>query len=364
MVVYVWKCDNNQFNRIGVIDNATSVIWVTRYNTVGEFELYIKATDELLAMLKGDVFLTRDDSNTTMYVENVQLNTNNETGNYVIVSGRSAECILGLRVVKQAVFTAVNTTVETILRSVVGMFTSAGSDPSIYDFRKFPFLSLGELHGWEDYVTRQYTGKNLLDLVSDLCNEYNYGFSLTFDGNGFVFNLYKGTDRSYSQTENTFVVFSPDFENLGDTEYKNDITNYANAAFVAGEGEGADRKIYYWHTRDTDSLSVREIWVDARNTSTNTDEGQLTTEEYRQQLKALGWETIMQRKVVTTFDGTILNNSYIYGVDYNLGDKVSIRNEYGITGNATITEITEVEDDTGYNLIPTLSSWEVIETEV
>ena len=77
-----------------------------------------------------------------------------------------------------------------------------------------------------------------------------------------------------------------------------------------------------------------------------------------------GKEEIELHKVTTEFNGEILNyNNYTYGVDYNLGDKVSIVNEYGIKGNATITEITEVEDETGYRLIPTLSEWTVIEYE-
>jgi hypothetical protein len=50
---------------------------------------------------------------------------------------------------------------------------------------------------------------------------------------------------------------------------------------------------------------------------------------------------------------------YIYGVDYNLGDKVAIKNEYGVTGAATVTEMTEVEDESGYQVRPTLSEWSV-----
>jgi hypothetical protein len=72
----------------------------------------------------------------------------------------------------------------------------------------------------------------------------------------------------------------------------------------------------------------------------------------------------MLRKVTQTFNGEILNyNAYTYGVDYNLGDKVSIKNEYGVTGNATIMAITEVEDETGYRLVPTLSEWEIAEED-
>ena len=40
-----------------------------------------------------------------------------------------------------------------------------------------------------------------------------------------------------------------------------------------------------------------------------------------------------------------------------LGDTVSVRNHYGITGTAVVTAVDEAEDETGYKLVPTLSDW-------
>ena len=73
-----------------------------------------------------------------------------------------------------------------------------------------------------------------------------------------------------------------------------------------------------------------------------------------------GKEEIKKATETIQFNGEILNsNAYTYGVDYNLGDVVQVINEYGITGTAMITEITEVEDETGYSIYPTLSEWSV-----
>ena len=44
---------------------------------------------------------------------------------------------------------------------------------------------------------------------------------------------------------------------------------------------------------------------------------------------------------------------------YDLGDRVSVVNRYGIIGSATVTEITETEDASGYRTIPTLGKWSV-----
>ena len=356
MILYVWKLENDTFTKIKVIDNATSVIWVKRFNAVGNFELYIKASTELLELFTGDIFITRDESNVGMYVEKVQLNTDSENGDYLVITGRSAECILSWRVVMRVVYSSESTTAEYIIRNSIDKTLISDIIPN----NNISWLTLGEDHEWQDYITRQYTGKNVLDIVQDLCVTYNYGFEFEWNGSGFTINLYKGTDRSYDQTENTYIVFSPEFENLGNTEYIQDTINYANAAIIGGEGEGTERKFAVVLPQGITGFNRRMIYIDARQSSSD----DLTESQYTDMLIAQGKEELEQRKITTSFNGEILNyNNYTYGVDYNLGDKVSIINEYGIRGNATITEITEVEDDTGYRLIPTLSEWETVNYE-
>lgn len=356
MILYVWKLENDTFTKIKVIDNATSVIWVKRFNAVGNFELYIKASTELLELFTGDIFITRDESNVGMYVEKVQLNTDSENGDYLVITGRSAECILSWRVVMRVVYSSESTTAEYIIRNSIDKTLINDIIPN----NNISWLTLGEDHEWQDYITRQYTGKNVLDIVQDLCVTYNYGFEFEWNGSGFTINLYKGTDRSYDQTDNTYIVFSPEFENLGNTEYIQDTMNYANAAIIGGEGEGTERKFAVVLPQGITGFNRRMIYIDARQSSSD----DLTESQYTDMLIAQGKEELEQRKITTSFNGEILNyNNYTYCVDYNLGDKVSIINEYGIIGNATITEITEVEDSTGYRLIPTLSEWETVNYE-
>ena len=39
MILYVWKLINNVFDNVAVIDDASSVIWVKRFNDLAEFEV-------------------------------------------------------------------------------------------------------------------------------------------------------------------------------------------------------------------------------------------------------------------------------------------------------------------------------------
>lgn len=127
MVLYFYRLENDTFTKVAVIDNATSVIWVKRFNAVGEFEIYIKASEQLLNLLEGDIFIIRDDSNVGMYVEKVQLNTDEENGDYITISGHSAEGLLSWRVIQRAVYSSNTTTAEHIIRDLIktsGLFTA------------------------------------------------------------------------------------------------------------------------------------------------------------------------------------------------------------------------------------------------
>lgn len=354
MIIYVWEFSNGAFTRTAVVDHATSVIWVKRFNDAGQFELYIPASTEILELFTSEeIILTRDDSAAVMSVENVHLQTDAENGDYVTVSGRTVECFLARRIVpKQTTFQ--NTAAETVIRSLINQNIINPTQT----MRKIDLITLGAAQGYTDIINKQVTGKNLLDVISSICKEQNYGFELQFVNGNFVFNLYKGVDRSYNQTANTFVVFSPEFENIGNTEYSEDKTTLYNAVYVAGEGEGTSRVIV--GVSNAAGLQRRETWVDARNESSDTDEGTLSPEMYAYMLAQQGREEIKQATETIQFNGEILDyNAYTYGVDYDLGDIVQVTNEYGVTGTATVTEITEVEDDTGYKIYPTLSEWSV-----
>ena len=50
---------NESFERIGIIDSYVSIIWTTRYQDVGEFELYLPSNNP--NAFECGQFLQRDD---------------------------------------------------------------------------------------------------------------------------------------------------------------------------------------------------------------------------------------------------------------------------------------------------------------
>ncbi len=84
---------------VGIVENPTSAIWTRRYQQPSDFELYMPATAEMLALLADDCYITREDAPEVMLIEHVEIMTDAENGNFLLVSGRGAECLTDRRIV-------------------------------------------------------------------------------------------------------------------------------------------------------------------------------------------------------------------------------------------------------------------------
>lgn len=356
----VWVLDKN-LKRVGICDDYKSIIWTTRYFKSGDFELYLPATDKNIVLLKEDHYVVREkdiiyDGNITyknvMVIEKIQVTTDIENGNYLIVTGRCLKSIVARRIVWQQ--TTLYGKVEIALRQIL---TENAINPT-NSLRKITKLKLGEIKGFTETLEKQVTGDNVATFIEEVCTAYGLGWDIYIKDNYFIFELYKGIDRSYNQSKNPFVVFSPDFDNLLTTDYQFDKTNYKNVALVAGEGEGLDRKTVT--VGNTSDLDRYEVYVDSRNSSSN--DGSITDTEYNHILTEEGHEALEsdEYSITENIEGEIETSSnYQINKDYFLGDIVEVINEYGIETTPRIVEIIESEDENGSSTIPTFSTWEV-----
>lgn len=359
MIITAWEYNTTSkiFFRAKIIDTAVSVIWVRRFYEAGEFELYIPASSEMLNFFtSGEVLLTRENGATAMIVEDVRLTTSAENGDFLVVTGRSSACLLERRIVNtQRTFTT--TAAETVIRTLIDENVINPADTA----RTIALIELGAAKGYTPTINKQVTGTDLLNVISDICRSRVWGFEMPFTNGKFIFNLYQGVDRSYGQSARPRVVFSPQWESLNSSEYEHDKRTHYNTVYVAGEGEGTARKKIHLTANETPSpngsLLLKEKWLDCRNVSS--DDGSIGEGPYSLLLFQQGMEFLAAAKDTRTFSGEIVSDRYKYGTDYDLGDTVQVENEYGISGTAVVTEVTEVEDETGYNVHPTLSEWRV-----
>lgn len=341
--------DSNE-QLLGIIDEYKSLIWTRRYYECGDFELYCKATDETLALLRTGNFVARDDDEQICIIENIRVDTDVETGNYITASGRCMKSILDRRIVwyQTTLYARIETFIQMILdHNLINPSNTSRIIPN------FTFENTGLL---PEYVEMQMDGDSLYEVLVSICKQYKYGFEVALKNGAFTLNLYKGKDRSYVQTENPFVVFSTDFDNLTQSSYTFNNATYKNVALVKGEGSGTERKDYT--VGSASGLDRRETFTDAQTISANG--GAISESNYYKLLSAIGDRQLSNSRGAENFEGTLIETGqYVYKQDYFCGDVVQIKNEYGVEAQARIIEIIESDDETGYSLIPTFSTWEV-----
>lgn len=344
---------NPQFVRIGVIDNYESLIWTTKYHNTGDFELYMPADQAVFGLLAAGNYVMREtDTEELMLIETIRINTDEETGDHVTVSGRSSEALMARRIVWE------QTNLSGDLAACAGQLVTQNMINPANSSRRVPGVSLGESSIDTISIKRQITGDNLLDAEADLLGTYRKGFRFRFDGSGLKFDIYQGTDRSAAQSAVPRVVFSSDYDNIVTSEYLYDTQAYASVAVVAGEGEGTSRKRQV--VGSGTGLNRFELYVDARDISSVTSSGTLTDSQYADLLTARGEQALAEAQTVEAFSGTVeAQYSYVYGEDYFLGDIVQIINDYGASSVVRITAVTQAWDESGYTVIPTFDSEEV-----
>lgn len=335
---------NDQFERLAVIDDYSSFIWSTRYYTSGDFQLIVDVDESNMSLFIKDYYVVRDDDENAGIIEDIQIQRNEDLKEQLIVKGRFLDAIIARRII--AVQTTVNGKISACIEQLLieNIINPSDSVRRIDNFIISSYEISTTMHA-------QYTGKNLLNTIADICKTYGIGYKVTLnDDHEFVFQLYEGTDRTYDQNVNSWVIFSDTYDNLLSSKYEENYQNMVTAVLVAGEGEGLDRKTA-WVTDGSTGLSRHEVYKDQRNIQSN--DGEITEEEYMELLEESGKESLT--KYTTAFTGTVYFDSIKYKEDINVGDICVIENSrWGIYINTRLVEVIESVSETGeYSITPT-----------
>lgn len=350
---------DEQFKSLYNVDMFESLIWTERYNGCGNFEFYTPINQELLKITKEiqkkmesklDCYAWLKEADGVMIIEDLEMTTDTETGNHLIVSGRGLESLLERRIVWE------QTSLDGNLQNgILRLINDAIISPKIAD-RKIPnFKFVASTNDDIKALTirAQYTGDNLYDTALQICNTNGLGFDVILDSdNSFSFTLTKGEDRSYDQNKNPYVIFSPKYENIINSDYLESIKTLRNVSLVAGEGEGLARRTFT--VGSASGLTRRELYVDARDIQSETSEGKISDAEYNKMLQQRGKEKMEECPYTKVFTGEIeATKTFVYGRDFFKGDIVQIVNEYGMESKVRVSEFVRVFDTTGYRTYPT-----------
>lgn len=376
MTLYI--LDKN-FNRISEIDDYISVIWNEAFKEAGDFEIYLPSDSPVMQYMQKGNYIVRNGTDRVMMVRKIQTTTDEENASNAIITGRSLDWMLHSRVVYEQIDSeAYEKNLENYIKAIL---TSNIINPSV-SARKIPnfvFTPSGNSTISSMTIEDQATiGENVYDKIVDICNAKDIGFRvfLTSD-NKFEFKLYRGADRSYGQTTNVYVVFSPQYDNLLTSDYYTDADNVKTSAIIAGS-KTENYEITDAGTGETISIPIPQIvttigdgYSGLKREEMYVDKGDISrfftvssgtqsvkmfydVTVYTNMLKQVGQTELDKYKSSEVFDAKVdPYGQFEYGRDFNIGDLVQIRDRFGREGVARVTSYMISDEPDGFQAYPT-----------
>lgn len=367
------------FSIEGVLDSYESFIWTDRFNSPGDFEIYTPVNSKFLDLCQQNRYLDVDFSEHNMIIESITIETSFDSGQKMKITGRSLESLLDRRIVWD------QTTVQGNFQNAVkSLLTASIINPTRTERKisNFYFLETENEDITELEIDKtEFTGDSINTIIDEMCESFqNVGYRILFgyqmnyihrndldyeffDDYDIVFELYTGEDYSYAQIANPYVVFSPGYDNIVNTNYVDSIETMKNVTLVLGEGEGSSRKRIIVGGKENGAwipgIFRREYYTDARDLQSS---DYSSTSKYKAALKQRGLEKLVENSRITSYEGEVeATRSFLYGRDFTIGDIVQLENEYGIAGKARVIEWVRSESDNGVEAYPTFDGVQLID---
>lgn len=370
---------NENLRRVGLLRQYEMAQWSNKFRDIGTFSINARYVDENLFLLDKTktyyvlLYMSNDktesDSWNTLHnvfgkIEKVS-KENEEDADYpstIKIEGRLMPFLFSKRVIAGTfdyknmeliayVTDLITRCFEKNTERYVDMNISYQKDNKVYE---------------DTFITKQITGGQLWEEMSDYFEQYKLGIVIapkinkTFELSsvygehlsglsnvaGFEVLIKTGVDRTRGNGLNT-VIFSKSLSNIKRASYSYDSESDMNVAYIAGEGEGVERKWYEiqkYSENKRNAWNREELWIDARDIqSEGEDDTTLTDEEYDKLIEQRAYEKFQENSVMDEYSATVNehNQRYVYMRDYDLGDWVTIQDrDLSIEIEAQIVEVT------------------------
>lgn len=354
--------ENISISLEAVCDSFSSLLWNIEYYKCGEFEVYIAASPQNIEIFQTGRIVGRDDDKEHFgLIESVELETDAEDGDYLIVKGRFLMSLLERRIIYPTLNFTSQTSYGTIIQKAVE------NNALVSGNRLIPDLKLGEIQGacWSQTTKLQISYENLMEWIYTICEKIGGTANIRLskiaeEQYEMIFELSQGSDRSMMQEENPRIVFSDSYNNLLSFTYFTDTSVKKNFAYVLGKGEGQQRKrTTYFADSEPALLDRYEVYVDAKDISDEEQENgetkPISDAEYIELLKEKGNQNLIPTKTKSESQIAVQPTQFQYGVNYFVGDFVTVEhNRFGIRQNKIqLVGMIESFDHNGRNLTPT-----------
>lgn len=378
-IPYIEIRDSATRKIIGIIEGA-ELQFDYAWNGCGDLDIHCRTTPEHLDLLKQGRYVTIPnevdyvDNNGNKYcniwrINKIEKNNDAIGGSFITATGQEAKCIVGNRIIRyMAVLKGglLGSVKNTLFEQNILNPTDTNRKIPEFVFNQPNFeITIVDENGNE--TETQVTYENLLEYTENLYATYDIGAKLRLNLTDFklYYSVYQGGDRSIE------VVFSQANENILNTNYSEDWSNYKTYVLVGGEDIETEIKDSEGNVTGTvkgarkvnsidygaTGVDRYEGFVDAKDITSKYEDNNgveriMTDAEYKAALKSKGMEAMSAEfNKVITFDGEVdtTNKRYKFNKNYYLGDKVTLRDsDFGKQQKVQIIKFTRVQNNEGY----------------
>lgn len=284
---------------------SNNVQWNRKYYELGDFSIQIPAAD-----YSPDMKYIYMVGRTELGVIQKTLYTNDVQGDYIQLIGFFSECELNDKIVYPTFYGKGN-----IENEIYRMINTYKEDIPNLEITNMPALIGDSIEFQESYGNLASVAYEKLQ-TQELSQRIKYDF---VSGKKY-YEIWQGKDRTQSQSENNFVVFSTQFGNVNDATVEEDSSNYKNWALVGGSGEEPNR--IFTEIDLSNGGYKKKIFIDGKGESY--DEEKQTLDEYKASLRQYGLEKMLDYQVIQNVDFKSTESGYVYLQDFDLGDKCDV----------------------------------------
>lgn len=333
---------DSNMNLVGIVESQTSLLWTRRYQDAGEFQLQCPITPNNVRLIHRGNLVWVQGKKEAGVIESIS-KRESPTENRMIIKGAFLEGYMSRRLIRPF-YSASNKAVEVAMREILSMV------------EPIPRVVLGELQGFTETISFQATYKNLLTYETKLATSAGFGFRFVpnFSEKTITFEVYKGVDRTMSQTANHRVIFSDSYDNIDKATFDENDMVYKNVCYVGGRGEGSQRTFVIAGDDTLTGLERREMFLSASDIVSD----DITESEYEAMLLQRGNEALEKNALAFAFEcETTQNGNFKYLTDYDIGDIVTVaKSNWSMKSEQRLSEVTEVYEDGGMKVSPTFGT--------
>lgn len=328
---------DKELNLLGIVDYFISLRWRRKYFEAGEFEIVLPVNDYMMQFIGTDVIVMRNNYTEAGIIETIEF-SDNGTNEEVTISGRFLSSLLSRRIVKSKINFSGNT--------IEGMNTIVNAMTPLTTQWETETVTMSSPH-----INFQVTYKNVYDYLKKLSEYSNIGIRVVpnVDSKVYMFEVWKGVDRTSEQNENEEYSFSDDNYNIEQGKLVMSEKTKASYVLVGGEGEDSSRVLVTVDDGAT-GFDRYEIFSDQKGIRKEN----LSDSAYKEKLKTVGEGLLSDGTFQLEVTALVQQD---YKVKWNLGDIVNIKKEkWGVYTTYRIIEVEETIEDGKKTIYPTFGS--------